>query len=415
MLADQLGDDELRARARAVEAVLAWFHGEAEASPDLPALVQKLPTALGADRLVQEGTQALANTLAPSSTRDEARALLEREYLEWRERNEPKSARALWGLAWVESGRRLEARRAARDSLTRHLEPVRRRDSAGPPRARRHRRPPRPVGGRSRAFGASPRAGRDPVRGASAAAPRGARARRALSGDTSAAVATLERAEQRAEQLSWREPSVRWWTPDYVELLLRLGRNADAIRLLDTWEADAARVKRDWVFPHVTRCRGLVAAADGEVERALELLERAVAEHEEVGDPFGRARALLAVGISRRRLRQKKPSHQAIEAAVEAFEQIGAEGWAATARAELGRLGGRRRAEGLTASERRVAELVAEGRTNRQVAEALFLGERTVASHLTHIYAKLGIRSRTELARRIRPSERADQSKVTTF
>jgi len=58
---------------------------------------------------------------------------------------------------------------------------------------------------------------------------------------------------------------------------------------------------------------------------------------------------------------------------------------------------------------------VAEGRTNRQVAEALFLGERTVASHLTHIYAKLGIRSRTELARRIRPADRADQSKVTTF
>jgi len=53
----------------------------------------------------------------------------------------------------------------------------------------------------------------------------------------------------------------------------------------------------------------------------------------------------------------------------------------------------------LTPAERRVAALVAEGRTNREVAAALFLGERTVASHLTHIYAKLGIRSRTELAR----------------
>src|ERR1043165_1179918 len=62
-LADQLDDDELRTRARAVQAVLAWFQGETEAPQDLPALVQELPAALGADRLVQEGTQALANTL----------------------------------------------------------------------------------------------------------------------------------------------------------------------------------------------------------------------------------------------------------------------------------------------------------------------------------------------------------------
>jgi DNA-binding CsgD family transcriptional regulator len=59
----------------------------------------------------------------------------------------------------------------------------------------------------------------------------------------------------------------------------------------------------------------------------------------------------------------------------------------------------------LTAAERRVASLVAEGKTNREVAAALFLGERTVASHLNHIYAKLGIRSRTELAVRLRGDE----------
>ena len=62
--------------------------------------------------------------------------------------------------------------------------------------------------------------------------------------------------------------------------------------------------------------------------------------------------------------------------------------------------------EGLTAAERRVASLVAEGKTNREVAAALFLRERTVASHLTHVYAKLGVRSRTELARRLERDER---------
>ena len=77
------------------------------------------------------------------------------------------------------------------------------------------------------------------------------------------------------------------------------------------------------------------------------------------------------------------------------------------ARDELGRISGRTRVDGLTPAERRVAELVAEGRTNREVAAALFLGERTVASHLNHIYAKLGVRSRTELALRLRADESA--------
>jgi DNA-binding CsgD family transcriptional regulator len=131
------------------------------------------------------------------------------------------------------------------------------------------------------------------------------------------------------------------------------------------------------------------------------LLQEAVAQHEGVGDPFGRARALLALGVVRRRARQKRPAREAIESALEGFEAIGAAGWAARARGELGRVGGRAREQGLTAAERRVAALVAEGRTNREVAAALFLGERTVAGHLTHIYAKLGVRSRTELARRM--------------
>ena len=95
------------------------------------------------------------------------------------------------------------------------------------------------------------------------------------------------------------------------------------------------------------------------------------------------------------------PAREAIEEALAGFEALGAAGWAERARLELGRVGGRTRADGLTPAERRVAALVAEGRTNREVAAALFLGERTVASHLTHIYAKLGVRSRTELASKV--------------
>ena len=134
---------------------------------------------------------------------------------------------------------------------------------------------------------------------------------------------------------------------------------------------------------------------------------QAVSEHEAVDDPFGRARALLALGTIKRRAREKRAAREAIEAALDGFETIGAAGWAAKTRAELGRISGRTREEGLTAAERRVAALVAEGRTNREVAAALFLGERTVASHLNHIYAKLGVRSRTELALRLRADEPA--------
>ena len=151
------------------------------------------------------------------------------------------------------------------------------------------------------------------------------------------------------------------------------------MRVIDLWEADATRLGRDRVLAQVTRCRGLVAAARGAVDEAASLLEQAVARHEEVGDAFGRARALLALGVVRRRARQKRSAREAIEAALDGFEKLGASTWAEKARDELGRIGGRTREEGLTAAERRVAALVAEGRTNREVAAALFLGERTVA------------------------------------
>ena len=189
-----------------------------------------------------------------------------------------------------------------------------------------------------------------------------------------------------------------------VELGLRgaapgAGSIDEAVQVIDMWEADAARVNREWVFGHVTRSRGLIAAAHGDVDRAASLLQRAVAQHEGVGDPYGRARALLALGVVQRRARQKRAAREAIQESVRGFEELGAATWVEKARGELGSIGGRTREAGLTAAERRVAALVAEGRTNREVAAALFLGERTVASHLTHIYAKLGIRSRTELAR----------------
>ena len=220
------------------------------------------------------------------------------------------------------------------------------------------------------------------------------------SGDAAGAVECFAAVEKSRRAAGFSLAIGPSYVGDYVEALLELGRLDDAAALIDEWEADVSRTAHRWALAQTVRCRGLVAAAGGDVESALALLEEAVSQHEAAADPLGQARALLALGVIRRRARQKRPAREAIEAALAGFEAIGAAGWAEKARAELGSIGGRTRDEGLTPAERRVAALVAEGRTNREVAAALFLGERTVESHLTSVYAKLGVRSRTELARR---------------
>jgi DNA-binding CsgD family transcriptional regulator len=231
------------------------------------------------------------------------------------------------------------------------------------------------------------------------------------SGSAAAAVDCFRSAEEMTDAADGTEPTMQLWRAEQVEALLELGLVDEAVDRLDAWEAAARRLDRAWALAHATRCRGLVAAARGDVAAAVSLLVQAVEDHETVGDPFGRARALLALGVTRRRAREKRPARESIELALAAFEELGADGWAERARGELGAIGGRTRAEGLTPAERRVADLVAEGRTNAEVAAALYLAERTVASHLTHVYAKLGVRSRTELARKLAEAE----SKVPTF
>ncbi|HEY6068343.1 MAG TPA: helix-turn-helix transcriptional regulator, partial [Gaiellaceae bacterium] len=134
-------------------------------------------------------------------------------------------------------------------------------------------------------------------------------------------------------------------------------------------------------------------------ERALETLESAVELTGELPLPLERGRTLLALGQVRRRAKQKRAAREALEAAQATFAEFGAERWAERAAAELRRIGGRTRERWeLTSTERRVAELVAEGHTNKEVAAVLVISVRAVEANLTRIYAKLGVRSRTELA-----------------
>ena len=126
-----------------------------------------------------------------------------------------------------------------------------------------------------------------------------------------------------------------------------------------------------------------------------------------LGAGWDAARALLALGRAQRRAKKRAVARESLEAARAGFEQLGCPGWAQAAAAELDRIAGRRAAPagGLTPGERRVAELVASGLSNKQVAGQLYLSVATVEAHLYRVYAKLGVGSRTQLAQRLgRPS-----------
>ena len=225
-------------------------------------------------------------------------------------------------------------------------------------------------------------------------------------GNAAAALEQLEPLAAWAQREGMEEPGATPFLPDSVEALIGAGRHADAERLLAWYEANATKLGRVSGLAAAARLRGLLAAARGDAEGAVTELARAAELYETVRMPLELGRTLLALGAADRRAKRKRAARQALERALGLFEEHGAAVWAVNARAELGRIGGRAPARGdLTPSERRVAELVAEGRTNRETAAALFVSERTVEGHLSRVYSKLGVRSRAELARRFRDAD----------
>jgi DNA-binding NarL/FixJ family response regulator len=116
--------------------------------------------------------------------------------------------------------------------------------------------------------------------------------------------------------------------------------------------------------------------------------------------PFERGRTLLAKGRVHHRRKEKRLAGETLGAALAVFEELGARLWAEQARAELERVRLRRREPGeLSETERLVAELAAQGLSNREIAQRAFLSVKTVEASLSRVYRKLGIRSRAALAR----------------
>jgi DNA-binding CsgD family transcriptional regulator len=218
-------------------------------------------------------------------------------------------------------------------------------------------------------------------------------------GNASAAASTLRPNVELARREEFGEPGAMRFVVDYLEALIELARVDQAVELLDWYEGHARRLERASALAASLRCRGLVAGAGGRIEEALAAYEDAVAFHHIVEIPLDRGRTLLARGIAQRRAKRRREARGTLEEALVVFEGIGAALWAERARAELKRISGRAATPGaLTPAEERVAALVAEGKTNREVAAALFLSDRTVEGHLGRVFHKLGVRNRGEVA-----------------
>jgi DNA-binding CsgD family transcriptional regulator len=199
--------------------------------------------------------------------------------------------------------------------------------------------------------------------------------------------------------LGQREPARFRFHPDHVEAVVRLGDFGRARALLDALEERARRFPRPWILATGARCRAVLLAAEGDQAAALAAVEESLEHHERLEMPFERARTLLVAGRILRRLRQKRRARDALEEAGGVFGALGAELWARTTRDELKRVAVRRAPDELSATELRIAQLAAAGRSNAEIAAEAFVSRKTVEANLARAYRKLGIRSRAQLAR----------------
>lgn len=221
-------------------------------------------------------------------------------------------------------------------------------------------------------------------------------------GDYGIAAGLLDRTATVFDELGLVHPGLRLYLSDAIEAFV-LAEHLDAAlalagRLVELGERHG--LARASVIG--LRGRALTLGAAGEIEEAIRHVERAVGMLDAFPVPFEHARSWLALGTLARRARRRRAARISLERALVLFEQLGAEAWTGRTRSELARIGGRAPSDGaLTPAERSVAELVAQGRSNKEAAAELVVSVHTVEAALTSIYRKLGVRSRTELMHRM--------------
>lgn len=218
-------------------------------------------------------------------------------------------------------------------------------------------------------------------------------------GRVEAAVATFTRLEEFLAASGTRDVDVSP-APELVEALLRAGDEQTA-RSLATRHRDRAETKgQPWSLARAGRSALLLAPDDTLDDIFATTLEL----HHRTPDAFETARTLLTYGSRLRRARRRVDARSPLEGAYATFELLGARPWAQTAADELEATGvivarhGIGGLDLLTPRERQIVTLLVEGRTTREAAGALFVSPKTVEYHLRHVYTKLGITSRKELA-----------------
>jgi DNA-binding NarL/FixJ family response regulator len=188
---------------------------------------------------------------------------------------------------------------------------------------------------------------------------------------------------------------------DLVETLVRTGDLDGARRRAD----DVRPLLIAMGLPDALALASRVEALVSDDDEAAEKYQQAIEFHAKGEDPFEAARTLLLLGEHLRRHRNRTLARSHLTSAERSFEILGAQPWLARARTELRAAGGLAEAaiemDCLTAQESAVAQAVAEGRSNREVADALFLSPRTVEYHLSSVYRKLGVHGRGALARKL--------------
>lgn len=209
-----------------------------------------------------------------------------------------------------------------------------------------------------------------------------------------------------AEGFDGLPEGIHHWRATYVESLLALDRLDDATQVAGQLADHAARHVDVSVQAESARAQGLVAAARGDREAAAAAFAAGLALDAASSRPFARGRLELAAGANLRRAGKRRAAADLLVQAAARLEELGAAPWALRCAREAEgcglkprpRTAGRDRGRDLTAQERLVARLAAGGLTNREVGAELVISAKTVEHHLGRVYAKLGVRSRTELA-----------------
>jgi len=224
-----------------------------------------------------------------------------------------------------------------------------------------------------------------------------------LARDPGQAVTSLSAVWEHTEREGVEDPGAFPVAGDLAEALAETGQPEAVAAVIGRLARLAAAQQHPWGLATADRATAVVALAGGYDDAAAAQLAGAAAAYRALGLGWDAARALLVLGRAQRRAKKRAAARDCLEQARAGFEALGCPGWALAAGAELDRISGRRAAPGggLTPGERRVAELVAAGLSNKQAAERLYISVTTVDTHLRGVYAKLGVRSRAQLARRL--------------